>query len=102
MKSLKQVRITFASMILALIFSIMWVSCAWSADPSPSPLPLIVEPVHVLSAWEFFKVHKAEIGGALMTLLFFTSEYIGQNPNIAANNVYQLVRNFLKAKSGQA
>jgi hypothetical protein len=37
--------------------------------------------------------------GLTLTLgfLFAFSEYLGQHPNIKANNVYQFVRNFLIA-----
>jgi hypothetical protein len=33
----------------------------------------------------------------ILGLLFAFSEYLGQNPNIKANNVYQFIRNFLIA-----
>jgi hypothetical protein len=51
--------------------------------------------------WQFTVSHWSEIGGAVFTLLFFASEYIGQNPNIEANGVFQLLKGWLKQEAGK-
>ncbi len=103
MNQLKYIRMTLGSVVATLVIAVLWVSCA-NADTGPSPIPSflpVLESHQALSLWAFCKLHWSEIGGAVFTLLFFASEYIGQNPAIEANSLFQLVKNFLKAKADQ-
>lgn len=89
-------------MKLLMLLVLVLVPMIALGDASPLPMTAAPAAAPALSLWAFTKLHWAEIGGAFFTLLFFASEYVGQNPNIKANNVFQLVQGFLKAKSGVA
>lgn len=100
MNPLKLARFMIGSTIVGLMLSICWAACAALADTGPSPLP--TDSAQVLSLWEFTKAHWTDISAAVFGILLFFSEYMGQNPKIKSNGLYDLARNFLKAKAGKA
>lgn len=51
--------------------------------------------------WQFTQSHWPEIWASLASLGFIFSEYLGTNPNVQSNSIFQLVQSFLKKSSGK-
>lgn len=85
---------------LLLMLALVAFAAVAFGDTGPSPLP--GDPAQALSLWQYIKAHWGEISAPIFGLLLFVSEYLGQNPKVKSNGIYDWIRNYLKAKAGVA